>query len=317
MPASKKKPGPILDELSAALDQIDRPGTFCASGNVPAILPGLEIQGLGPVGLPLTAKAARELIAHGEQAPYGKGTETLVDTRVRRVWKLDPKKFTLRNPEWSGLIDGIVRKVQQELGLENEKLEAHLYDLLLYEKGGFFLPHRDGEKLDRMVATLVVVLPSPYEGGELIVRHDGQEQSIDFGGDTPSPFQIHYAAFYADCEHEVRPLKKGYRLALVYNLTLAAPKTKSKTKTKTKATLTAPRTSEHINAIVPLLRQWAEIQTKAKGQENAGEKLVITLDHQYTRDGLTWDALKGTDRARRMCWPRPRARRDARRFWGS
>ena len=64
--------------------------------------------------------------------------------------------------------------MQEALGLEKQKLEAHLYDLLLYEPGSFFLPHSDGEKLDRMVATLVVVLPSSFEGGELVVRHDGR-----------------------------------------------------------------------------------------------------------------------------------------------
>lgn len=51
-------------------------------------------------------------------------------------------------------------------------MTAHLYKLLVYEKGGFFLPHRDGEKLDRMVATLVIVLPSIHEGGALILSHD-------------------------------------------------------------------------------------------------------------------------------------------------
>jgi hypothetical protein len=35
----------------------------------------------------------------------------------------------------------------------------------VYEKGGFFLPHRDSEKHDRMVASLIVVLPNPFEGG--------------------------------------------------------------------------------------------------------------------------------------------------------
>jgi hypothetical protein len=54
--------------------------------------------------------------------------------------------------------------------LEKQSLEAHLYKLLLYEPGSFFLAHRDGEKLDRMVATLVIALPSAYEGGELVVR---------------------------------------------------------------------------------------------------------------------------------------------------
>lgn len=271
----------ILEKLDRALGQIDRPGAFCASGSVSAVLPGLEVEGLGPVGLPLTASAAKELIKHCQQAPHGQGEKTVVDTKVRRVWRLKPDHFVLKNPEWSRFIEGIVGKVQEDLGLENQKLESHLYDLLVYEKGGFFLPHRDSEKLDRMVATLVVVLPSPHEGGELVVRHDGQEQTIDFGGPAGDAFHIHYAAFYADCEHEVRPLKKGYRLCLVYNLTLA----------KSKKRLAAPRDSDHIEAIAPILRKWAD-------DEESTEKLGILLDHQYSREGLTWDALKGTDRVK-------------------
>ena len=50
-------------------------------------------------------------------------------------------------------------------------MEARLYKLLVYEKGGFFLPHRDSEKDDGMVASLIVVLANPFEGGALVVRH--------------------------------------------------------------------------------------------------------------------------------------------------
>ena len=269
----------LREELDQALSRVDRPGSFCASGSVPAVLPGLEVEGLGPVGLPLTVKQAKELKKHCERAPYGKGEQTLVDTSVRRVWRLAPGRFALTNPAWERLIGEVVGKVQEELGLEKQKLESHLYDLLLYEPGSFFLPHRDGEKLDRMIATLVVVLPSSHEGGELVIRHDGQERTIDFGG-AADPFQVHYAAFYADCEHEVRPLRKGYRLCLVYNLTLA----------KTRKAIQAPRASEHIERIRPLLREWS--------QDDSAEKLVVTLDHQYTTGGLAWDALKGADRAK-------------------
>lgn len=270
----------VQEELLEALREIDRPGSFCASGSVPAVLPGLEVVGVGPVGMPLTAEQAEELQKHCEQAPYGKGEETLVDTTVRRVWRLTPDRFTLTNPDWQAFLGETVRAVQEELGLEEQKLESHLYDLLLYEPGSFFLPHRDGEKLGRMVATLVLVLPSSFQGGELLVRHDGQERAIDFGGGD-EPFRIHYAAFYADCEHEVRPLREGYRLCLIYNLTLARAKKKP---------ITAPRPSRHVEVIRRILAGWVK--------EDEPRKLAVTLDHQYTQEGLTWDALKGLDRAR-------------------
>lgn len=268
----------LFPKLLHVLRQIDRPGSFAVGGSDPALLPGLEIADLGPLGLPLTAKQAKELKKHCEQAPYGKGQETLVDRSVRRVWRLTPDRFMLTNPDWNRFLEQTVQKVQTGLGLENQKLESHLYDLLLYEPGSFFLPHRDGEKLDRMVATLVIVLPSSFAGGELIVRHEGDEKVFDFGG-AESNFRIHYAAFYADCEHEIRPLRAGYRLCLVYNLTLA----------KAKKTILAPRVAEPIEA----LRQ---ILTEA-GADEGPQKTIVTLSHQYTEGGLTWDALKGVDRA--------------------
>jgi hypothetical protein len=268
----------IFQKLDAVLRKIDRPGSFCVSGSVPAILPGLTVKGMGQVGLPLTSQQAEDLKQHCRQAPYGKGEKTLVDTDVRRVWELKPAKFKLTNPDWDAFLEGVLGQVQQELGLEEQKLQAHLHDLLLYEPGSFFLPHRDGEKLDRMVATLVIVLPSSYAGGELIVRHEGAEKTIDFSG--ADLFHIHFAAFYADCEHEVRPLREGYRLCLVYNLTLA----------KGKKRITAPSYGQYIEQISQLLRQW--------GEAAGPPKLVVTLEHQYTRDGLVWDALKGVDRAR-------------------
>jgi 2OG-Fe(II) oxygenase superfamily len=270
----------VKQELSRALDRIDRPGLFCVSGCVPAILPGLEVKNLGPVGLPLTATQAEELKKRCEQAPYGKGTETLVDTNVRRVWHLTPDHFSLTNPDWAQFLKETVRTVKQELGLEGQKLEAHLYDLLLYEPGSFFLPHRDGEKLDHMVATLVIGLPSSYQGGELVVRHEGAEKTIDFASDN-NQFRICFAAFYADCEHEIRPLREGHRLCLVYNLTLGKSKKKE---------IGAPRISEHVQEVADILREWTREETPCK--------LAVTLDHQYTQEGLVWDALKGIDRTR-------------------
>lgn len=270
----------LRDRLSEALSAIVRSGSYCVSGTAPAVLPGLEIEGLGPIGLPLVAKQAKELIKFCEQAPYGKGEKTVVDPSVRRVWRLEPNRFKLTNPEWNQFVATTVGKVQEGLGLEKQKLESHLYDLLLYEPGSFFLPHRDGERLNRMVATLIISLPSSYEGGELVIRHQGQEQTIDFRTPGNNPFDIHYAAFYTDCEHEVRPLRKGYRLVLVYNLTLA----------KSKARITAPRDSEHVAQISELLREWSA--------DGSARKLVITLEHQYTEAGLKWDALKGLDRAK-------------------
>ena len=74
-----------------------------------------------------------------------------------------------------------------------------------------------------MFATLVVCLPSRHTGGMLVVRHEDQTKKIDFGGEQ-SEFETQYAAFYADCQHEVKPVTAGYRICLVYNLAQAGTK---------------------------------------------------------------------------------------------
>ena len=54
----------------------------------------------------------------------------------------------------------------------------------------------------------------------MIVRHEKRESHLDLWCEEPS--EIAFAAFYADCIHEVRPVTEGYRLALIYNLTAVA-----------------------------------------------------------------------------------------------
>jgi hypothetical protein len=130
-----------------------------------------------------------------------------------------------------------------------------------------------------MFATLVVCLPSRHEGGSLIVRHDGQTATLDFakkGGE----FHTQYAAFYADCEHEIQPVASGYRICLVYNLATAGKKQPS-----------APQNSAAVAAAARLL---AALFADA----DAGpQKIAVPFQHQYTEAGLDPRQLKGADRA--------------------
>ena len=65
------------------------------------------------------------------------------------------------------------------LGCDDAIVSAELYKLLVYDRGGFFLAHRDTEKADGMFGTLVVTLPSTYRGGALRIRHAGREVTVD------------------------------------------------------------------------------------------------------------------------------------------
>lgn len=64
-----------------------------------SVLPGLNVNGIGAIGLPLVSSQMQEMIKLCEQAPYGKGEDTIVDTSVRNTWQLSPTQFQITNPK--------------------------------------------------------------------------------------------------------------------------------------------------------------------------------------------------------------------------
>ncbi len=263
--------------LSEAIGQATKSCKFCVAGCLPVVDPGIEVDGLGDLKLPLKPAMAKKLIAHCRVAPYGKGTQTLVDRKVRNTLELDPKKFRL-SQEWSSAIADATQLAARQLGLPTEQVEAGLYKLLVYEKGGFFLPHRDSEKHDGMVASMIVVLANPFEGGALVVRHGAAKQTLPFEqaaqGKAPC-----YAAFYADCEHEVKRVTHGVRLCLAYNLVL---------KPKRETPSVAGKPVAPADVLTKSIKSWVATQP--------AKPLVFALEHHYTQRGLSLDLLKGADR---------------------
>ena len=69
-----------------------------------------------------------------------------------------------------------------------------------------------------MFGSLVVVLPTPHEGGALVLREDGREWTFDYAAEIANATKIAYVAFFGDIEHEVLTVKSGYRVTLTYNL---------------------------------------------------------------------------------------------------
>ncbi len=252
---------------------------FCASGALSPVLPGLSVEGVGEIGLPVAAQQARLLIEQAEQAPYGRGEETIVDTDVRRVWQIGPERLRIANPTWESLLADIVESIKQRFGIARA-VSPRLYKLLCYEEGSFFAPHKDSEKEAGMFATLVICLPSQHSGGALVVRHDGMEERIEFD-EAAGGYQIQYAAFYADCEHEVEPVTSGHRICLVYNLSMKA----------SRRALEAPRHRDEVDRAAGLLTALFE------DEEEAFEQIVVPLAHEYSQESLRPELLKGVDRS--------------------
>jgi hypothetical protein len=206
----------------------------------------------------------------------------LIDAEVRRTWQIGADRVRIEGRYWPRTLDEIVQRAAEGLGI-SDPVSAQFYKLLVYDEGSFFVSHRDTEKAPGMFATLVIVLPSLSAGGELLVRHKDREVRLDLRCQDPS--EAVFAAFYADCVHEVLPITAGYRLALVYNLLRQGRGRPPE----------PPGYESEQNRIAALLRQWA--RDKAVHTETAAEKLVYPLEHAYTSAELGFAALKGADAA--------------------
>jgi flagellar biosynthesis GTPase FlhF len=137
-----------LKKIRRLLDAVQRPGEVATGGAVEDMtLPGLSVQGLGVLSLPLPAEQLKALKRLCSKAPFGRKEKTIVDPKVRDTWQLEPHQLTIGNPGWAAMLERTVSKVGQDLGCD-QAIEAQLYKLLLYEPGQHFAPHRDSEKVD-------------------------------------------------------------------------------------------------------------------------------------------------------------------------
>ena len=269
------------ERLERAINAVERPGDYCTHGKVECAMPRLEVESVGTIAFPVQPAQIASLIEAADRAPYGRGSETVLDTSVRDCWQIDASKFTVGGGRWEESYGSILDNVAEGLGLPRDCIEAQPYKLLVYERGGFFTPHRDSEKAERMVSTLVIGLPCDSAGGELVVRHADRETTINVS--ARDPWELAYAAFYADCRHETLPVRSGHRISLVYNVTVRKGSGK-------RVPTSAPDPLSFVEATAKLLQDWDR-------EERPSNKVVWLLDHDYSQAGLSFDALKGVDAA--------------------
>jgi hypothetical protein len=270
-----------LKALEDVLATVQRPGDFFVHGALETPMPRVEIDGLGVISFPILDSQIQDIIKHAERAPYGRGGETILDTAVRNTWQLTPVNVRIGGKSWGRSFQHILSTVADGLGCTGMDISAELYKLLVYEEGGFFLPHRDTEKTDGMFGTLTIVLPSVHCGGELVIRHAGREVTVDLSSEETS--ELTFAAFYADCEHAIKPITQGSRVCLTYNLLQRRTGEKNKP-------ITAPLYDSEADRAEAILEQTFK-------KSDAPTKLAWLLEHQYSPVGLSFSGLKGRDAA--------------------
>ncbi|KAF0329831.1 hypothetical protein GQ607_003004 [Colletotrichum asianum] len=271
------------DDLYQTLQAIKTPGTFASFHRIKAangpLNPGLHVADIGSISFPLKEEQARSLIEKARQAPFGKGSDTVVDTTVRNTWELDPTQFELRNPQWNAIINQLCARAAQDMGI-NAPIIPDLYKLLIYEKGAMFKAHVDTEKIPGMFGTMVVCLPSPHEGGEVVAKHCGETKTLK----TSKYREGSVAVWYSDVSHEVLPVTWGHRVVLTYNLAL------DPSMPLPSAGLRRAETQKLRHS----LRKWLNGSLPGKSDT---DHLYYRLDHEYTEANISMAALKGRDYA--------------------
>jgi hypothetical protein len=273
--------------VSDVLAKLGKPGTFAVRERVPPGELVLEVAGVGPIRLPVSATDAAALCRVARRARHGIKDRTVLDLAVRDTWEVPNTKVKIDQRRWRRLVSPAVDRIRAALGLPpGTVLEPRLHNLLVYAPGQFFVRHQDSEKADGMIGTLVVELPSEFSGGAIVVRHHDETMTVRGSGKD-----LTLVAFYADCHHEVRPVQTGFRVVLTYDLFVsdgAPPAFSLATATVDELQL---RVREFFRTSPP--PRWA-----GAPQPHAPDRLVYLLDHQYTQRGLDWRRLKNADAIR-------------------
>lgn len=161
-----------LEDISRQLAGIGAPGSFATRSAVPTDDLHLEVKGVGRVRLPVSAATARKLCAAARPARHGFKYQTRLDTKVRDTSEIPKSRISIDQRRWKKTLGPALEQIRRKLGLpETCRLKAELHNLLIYAPGQFFVTHQDSEKVDDMIGTLVVSLPSKFTGGSFVIEH--------------------------------------------------------------------------------------------------------------------------------------------------
>lgn len=306
---------PLIDSLERALSK----PLFCCGGSLRPSDMGNCVVKVKPTGseagqddwreFAMSNLLLDELLEYCNPAPFGdiKEMKTVLDPEVRLAYEIESARFKVhRSP---GMVH-IAAHIEDNLA-PGRCVQLDPYKINIYGEGGFFKPHVDNPSDHNMIGTLVICLPSPHKGGELLVNHDGLQHVFDFSKHSGDTTRIQWAAFYSDCIHEVKPIVEGHRVTITYSI-IASQWAESYDPCESRYNKPEDAVSlqEHFECSVesPSLTTKAlanvkieleKIQSKTK---RSPSKVGFLLKHKYTTKGLQPHLLKGEDKGLNECF---------------
>ncbi|KAK6974351.1 hypothetical protein R3P38DRAFT_3378681 [Favolaschia claudopus] len=228
--------------------------------------PCLELEGTGVLGLPLSTDVAQDLLSNSD------GTNRL---------EVPAEKFRITNPDWDSWLRKQTNTICTELAGKKTKPIYKLTKLFLEgatEQGR--IPD-DETTSNGAIASMTVLLPSLFQGGDLTFTHSIQSKTVSFA--SQSHLFTSIAATYSVTRSAFSPPTSGYRLSLHYEI-----------HNPENVDLSIPPFPD-MNQSAQSLRR-AMINWKARHDQTPnGKPLAFFLQRKYPWDALDFQALAGQD----------------------
>ncbi|KAJ7054845.1 hypothetical protein C8F01DRAFT_474977 [Mycena amicta] len=231
-----------------------------------AMNPGLVIEGLGCVGLPLSAREAPVVGSVGKSTQVG-------------IFEIAGEKITVENDWWYDWLQEKARKMMSgTLTAEGSKPTFVLQKLVLQYTGSASTNFTGNAEVSTKHGELIVVLPSKFTGGRLRLSFAGKFHYIDAGEKSGSTTTL--IATDSGVEHNLSSVNTGYRLSLVYDII------------RDPGPIIAPHAEQALtNKLRQVLSAWRE-----RTSEDPAAYLAILLDRSYSHhEPLSAEHLKGVD----------------------
>ncbi|KAI0786685.1 hypothetical protein C8Q75DRAFT_734628 [Abortiporus biennis] len=161
-----------------------------------------------------TEAQIKELANTCDAATFGVNQQNVLDEAYRKAEKMDSNNFSTNfNPYNSGIINIARTSLNINRNVYVELYKLNVYDLFTTNNYVgpelFFKAHQDTPRGEKMFGSLVIILPTIYEG-------------------VGNTLRLGYVAFYRDIEHEVLEVTSGYHITITYNLYLTTSQTASR-----------------------------------------------------------------------------------------
>ena len=137
----------LKEDFASHVTEIRSARSFATFGTIEFFpLPGIFVEGVGTVGLPLLEESAHALVRKAQVAFSSKCTSAPhIDELTPKTWEITASDIKILNEKWRVFIDQMIRRIACELGVESEpeKIRAEFHNMLIQEEGSTYNAHNE------------------------------------------------------------------------------------------------------------------------------------------------------------------------------